>query len=40
MGSQQRFLFVLLKPSDYGDDSYVIQFLRSAIRFQQVPRVG
>jgi hypothetical protein len=31
MGSPQQFLFVLLKPSHYDDDGYVIQFLRSAI---------
>jgi radical SAM superfamily enzyme YgiQ (UPF0313 family) len=31
MGSPQQFLLVLLKPSHYDDDGYVIQFLRSAI---------
>jgi radical SAM superfamily enzyme YgiQ (UPF0313 family) len=31
MGSPRQFVLVLLKPSHYDDDGYVIQFLRSAI---------
>ncbi len=31
MGSPKRFLLVLIKPSHYDDDGYVIQWIRSAI---------
>ncbi|MBV9243025.1 MAG: radical SAM protein [Acidobacteria bacterium] len=31
MGSQRKFVLVLIKPSHYDDDGYVIQWLRSAI---------
>src|SRR5437762_12006437 len=31
MSSQRRFCLVLIKPSHYDDDGYVIQWIRSAI---------
>src|SRR5262245_23835471 len=31
MSSQRRFCLVLIKPSHYDDDGYVIQWLRSAV---------
>jgi hypothetical protein len=31
MAAQQRFSLVLIKPSHYDDDGYVIQWVRSAV---------